>query len=82
MRFIVKRTSEWNGAVQPCEGAEYISPKPDMWDGEWAIEIADINALMEFVVTHGRCIVSVPFDIDVAHNDTRPHLEIYDDYRE
>lgn len=75
MIFSVKRTSNYLAETAPCNGAVCILPYDDhnMEAGQWAIEITDLDHLMQFVSRYGKCVI---------RNDGTSHIEIYDGWRE
>ncbi len=80
MKFSIKRSSDWSHNTRPCD--EAVTDKPDeVWDKEWKVEIDSLDALWQFVIKYGRVIVSNESST-VGALEERPHLEIYDDYRE
>jgi hypothetical protein len=42
MRFPVRRASEWDPEVKPCEGSMYV-------EGRWVIDFESLDELMTFV---------------------------------
>ena len=85
MKFIVTRTSRWrtgNEDLPPCEGA-VLEPFVTPWGNDvmlWTLELTDLDALMQFVKTHGSVILE--YENLHSHGSGLLELEIYDDYRE
>lgn len=70
MKFRVTRTSSYAFDEEPpCEGASKALSEL-YGDGQWYIELKDLEALTEFLRRYGSCVISDGY------------IEIYDDYRE
>lgn len=70
MEFRVRRASEWENDVQPCEGAYTRFAKNGYQ--YWCIRIPTVNKLMKFVNEHRRVVIYAE-DSEIL---------IYDDYIE
>ena len=79
MKFLVTRTSLFDGRVSPCEGAVLYKDGGE-WDSVWTIELADLDALMRFV-RDNECVVIAPVSF-TTKIEGLPEIEIYDTYRE
>ena len=74
MRFVIRRTSDWDNKP-PCKEA-YVLPEeydPHAWYHTWHIDINSLDELIKFVNKYGEIVVS-------TEND--PYIEIYDTNRE
>ena len=87
MKFIVERTS-MHCCGDVSEGLSIDVPEAHIETfhtlhagetTEWVVDIADLDALMAFVVKYGRVVVT-PRSFFLI--ESMPILEIYDDYRE
>ena len=77
MKFLVSRTSDFGGHNPPCSGAVFYR---DGFRKLWAIELADLDTLVQFARDNGRIIIDTDPVFPVAEG--LPEIEIYDDYRE
>lgn len=75
MKFSLTRTSSWRDDAKPCPWAKFKKTSSEHWE----IDIDGLDGLLEFIMQHGKIVVSVD-----RYNYPRsaPHIEIYDDYRE
>jgi hypothetical protein len=76
MRFLIKRTSDYDGVEKPCEKAKLVKPYNPQENaieckGVWEIEI---NSLEELIVLSND--VGAELIVSVGS------IEIYDDWRE
>ena len=76
MKFRVSRTSDWAGDNEPCKGS-FVEENTN-YGTKWAIELADLDALIDLCKKEGYIIVKG----ECPATDGLPSLEIYDDYRE
>lgn len=78
MKYIVRRASQWNDEVKPCEEAKQENiPYKDRKEKVWMISIGTLKELMNFKDKYGDIIVQDSI-IYKGHNE----ILIYDDYIE
>ena len=77
MRFIITRTSDYDGKNPPCEGA--VPLYKDKKSAVWEIEINSLEELLQLSVKTVQPLILFAQDYD---KDGVPELEIYDNYRE
>lgn len=78
MKYIVRRASQWDNEVKPCEEAKQENiPYKDRKEKVWMIRIGSLKELMNFKDKYGDIIVQDSI-IYKGYNE----ILIYDDYIE
>jgi len=78
MKYIVKRASQWDGKIQPCEEAEQkVIPHKDGKEKVWMVKIGTLKQLMDFQYKYGDIIIQ-----DSIIYKGYMEILIYDDYIE
>lgn len=78
MKYIVKRASQWDRKIQPCEEAKQETiPYKDGKEKVWMVRIGTIKDLMEFQYKYGDIIIQ-----DSIIYKGYSEILIYDDYIE
>lgn len=78
MKYIVKRASQWDRKIQPCEEAKQETiPYKDGKEKVWMIRIGTIKDLMEFQYKYGDIIIQ-----DSIIYKGYSEILIYDDFIE
>ena len=78
MKYIVRRASQWDRKIKPCEEAEQVTiPYKDGKEKVWMVKIGTIKALMDFQYKYGEIIIQDSI-LYKGHHE----ILIYDDYIE